>query len=139
MKSLVIATVTALGLVATVASAQQPSGQHQHDQAKPPAQSAPAPERGGLHGGGGMPGGGMMGGMHGGGMMGGMHGGGMHAGGMMGGMCGMMGAMGMGPMMGGASDPKTLGRMLQMRGEIMKAVGDVLIKHGQALGTDAGR
>jgi hypothetical protein len=58
---------------------------------------------------------------------------------MMGSMCGMMGGMGMGPMMAGTSDPKTLGRMLQMRGEIMKAVGDVLIRHGQALGTEAGR
>jgi hypothetical protein len=40
---------------------------------------------------------------------------------------------GMGPMMGAQSDPQALSRMLQLRGEIMKAVGDVLIKHGQAL------
>lgn len=64
-----------------------------------------------------------------------MHGGGMMGGGMM--MCPMMGGMmsGMmgGGMMGGQTDPKTMGRMLQMRGEMMKAVADVLIKHGKAL------
>jgi hypothetical protein len=47
----------------------------------------------------------------------------------------MMGGM----MMGAQSDPKTLGRMLQMRGEMMKAVADVLIKHGQALETAPAR
>jgi hypothetical protein len=57
-----------------------------------------------------------------------MHGGGMHGGG----MCDMMGMM-MGGMMGDASDPKTRARTMQMRGEIMKAVGEILIKHGQAL------
>jgi hypothetical protein len=74
------------------------------------------------------PRGGMMGGMHQGGMHGGMHGM-MHEGMMGGGMCGMMGGMGM----AGTSDPKTLARMLQLRGEMMKAVGEVLLKHGQAL------
>lgn len=77
--------------------------------------------------------------MHGGGMMGGgmmmcpMMGGGMMGGRtpMMGGD--LMGEGGMMGMMGGQADPKTMGRMLQMRGEIMKAVGDVLIKHGRAL------
>ncbi len=80
-----------------------------------------------------MQGGGMMGGgmmmcpMMGGGMMGGR----MPMMGMMGGD--MMGEGGMMGMMGGQADPKTMGRMLQMRGEIMKAVADVLIKHGRAL------
>jgi hypothetical protein len=72
----------------------------------------------------------MHGGMMRGGAMGGM-GGGMMGGGMMGGMPGM-GDM-MGPMMSGQGDPKTMGRMLEMRGEIMKAVGDVLMKHGKAM------
>jgi hypothetical protein len=42
----------------------------------------------------------------------------------------MMG--GMMPMMS-ASDPKTMGQMLQMRGEIMKAVGEIMMKHGKAM------
>ena len=80
--------------------------------------------------------------------MGDMMGGGMP---MMGGMCGMMGGMpmpggGTMPMMGGMMrgggggqmDPKTMGRMLQLRGEIMKAVGDVLIKHGKMLDGSGG-
>jgi hypothetical protein len=128
MKTMLISIVMILALgVANGTSAQQPPAGHQHDQAQPPGQSAPGPQRGG-----------MMGGMPGGGMMGGMHGGGMHGGMMGGGMCGMMGGMG-GMMMGNPSDPKTLSRMLQMRGEIMKAVGDVLIKHGQALETAPAR
>ncbi len=63
--------------------------------------------------------------------------------GMMGGMpCpspmgqGMMG-MGMGHgMMGemmGMSDPKAAARMLKLRGDILKAIGDVMLKHAQAL------
>ncbi len=35
----------------------------------------------------------------------------------------MMGGMGM---MGSSADPKLMGRMLQMRGEMMKAMGDVI-------------
>ena len=115
-----IVTVLALGL-ATVAGAQQPPAGHQHEPGKPSPQTAPPSHSGG-----------MMGGMHqSGGMMGGMHQGGM----MGGGMCGMMGGMGsmMGGTTGGGSDPQTLARMLQLRGEIMKAVGEVLIKHGQTL------
>jgi hypothetical protein len=54
--------------------------------------------------------------MMGGGMHGSMHGGGMMGGGMMGGQ--MMG-----------DNPKAL----QMRGEMMKAMGDVMIKHGQMM------
>lgn len=52
--------------------------------------------------------------------------------GMMGGGPGMMG---MGPGMMGAdtSDPKAQARMLRLRGDMMKAMGDVLLKHAQAL------
>ena len=72
--------------------------------------------------------------------------GGMQGGGMM--MCPMMEMMGGGarsggmmgggmPTMGGQMDPKTVGRMLQMRGEMMKAIADVLIKHGKAMEAEA--
>ena len=62
-----------------------------------------------------------------------------------------MGMMGMMPMMAqmmgrrmdaggmldlmddGQTDPKARGRLLQLRGEMFKAVGEVLLKHGQAL------
>jgi hypothetical protein len=104
--------------------------------AAPPAEEKPAAgARPGMPQGmgpGGMPGG-MMGGMHG-GMMGGMGPGGMH-GGMMG-ACPMMGMMGgmASPMMGAGGDPRTMGLMLQMRGEMMRAVGEVLLKYGQQLG-----
>ncbi len=63
----------------------------------------------------------------------------MMGGGMMGGMmCPMMGqSMGMGPgMMGGMmgmSDPKAMARMLKLRGDMMKAMGEVMLKHGQAM------
>lgn len=74
----------------------------------------------------------------------GMGGGMMHQG-MMGMMCPMMtgggmmgGGMEMMPMMrgmmGGAqTDPKVMGRMLQIRGDMLKAMGDVLLKHGKQL------
>ena len=60
---------------------------------------------------------------------------------MMGMMCPMMGMMrgggmeGMG-MMGGLpsmSDPKAAARMLKLRGEMIKAMGEVMLKHAQAL------
>ena len=54
-------------------------------------------------------------------MSGGMMGGGMMQGGMMPGMMGMTG--------GGQSDP----RMMQMRGEMMKAMGDIMIKYGKMM------
>src|SRR5215475_12735440 len=54
-------------------------------------------------------------------MSGGMMGGGMMQGGMMPRMMGMMG--------GGQSDS----RMMQMRGEMMKAMGDIMIKYGKML------
>jgi len=44
---------------------------------------------------------------------------------MSGGMMGMMG----GGMMGNPSDP----RMLQMRGEMMKAMGDIMMKYGKIM------
>ena len=58
--------------------------------------------------------------------------------GMMGMMCPMMGSqmdpMGMTAMMGGGQmDPKAMGRALELRGELLKAIGDVMIKHGQAM------
>jgi hypothetical protein len=44
------------------------------------------------------------------------------------------GPMGMTGMMGdGQMDAKTRGRMLQMRGEMFKAMGEVMMKHGQAM------
>jgi hypothetical protein len=48
-------------------------------------------------------------------------------------MGGQMGSGGMMGMMGGATDPKTMGRMLQMRGEMLKAGGDILLKYGKQL------
>jgi hypothetical protein len=59
--------------------------------------------------------------------------------GMMGMMCPMMGQpmMGMGPgMMGGmmsTSDPKAQARMLKFHGDMMKAMGEVMLKHAQSL------
>ena len=54
---------------------------------------------------------------------------------MQGGMCPMMsGGMmqdGMMGMMGGQADP----RMMQMRGEMMKAMGDIIMKYGKMLET----
>jgi hypothetical protein len=67
-----------------------------------------------------------------------MHGGDMHGGGgMM--MCPMMGMMG-GSMMGGGSTPMMgmMGgrqdpKMMQMHGEMMKTMGEIMMKHGKAL------
>ena len=133
-----VAAATAIVLwVAGGALAEGPPSSPGHVQAQPPA-PRPGPPPAGPGPGGEMPGRGMM---HG-GMVGGMP--------MMGGpggmMCPMMGVMGGGtvggmpmgmmggvPMMGGAQDPKTLGRMLQLHGEMMRAVGDVLLRHGKAL------
>lgn len=106
-------------LTTAMAGAQQPT--HQHDAGQPPPASAPKPS---------MPAQGpdahmaqhmamcrqMMGqpGMMGGGMGPGMMGGGM---------------MGMPMMMGG--DPKQQAEMLAMRGEMMKAMGDIMMKYAQ--------
>ena len=83
-----------------------------------------------------------------------MMGGGMMGQGMMGMMCPMMSGgagmmsmmphmmggqmrpsgMGMMRMMGrGQMDPKVMGQMLQLRGEILKAIGEVMVKHGKAM------
>jgi hypothetical protein len=46
------------------------------------------------------------------------------------------GMMGMCPMMGGmmgSADPKAQARMLRLRGDMMKAMGDVLLKHAQEI------
>ena len=52
-------------------------------------------------------------------------------------MMGMGMGMGMehGMMSGmmGMSDPKAAARMLKLRGDILKAIGDVMLKHAQAL------
>ena len=56
-------------------------------------------------------------------------GGGHHEGHMDPGMC-MMGMIGP---MGDPKDPKAAGRMLQMRGEMLKAIGDIMMKHGKAM------
>jgi hypothetical protein len=45
-------------------------------------------------------------------------------------MCPMMG-MGMGP--GTMSEPKAQARMLKLRGDMMKAMGEVLLKHAQEI------
>jgi hypothetical protein len=72
---------------------------------------------------------------------GGHGGGGMHPGGMPM-MCQMMGGgampmmgggMPMMGMMGGHMDPKAMAQMLQLHGEMMKAVGDVMVRHGKTM------
>jgi len=114
IKTLLVATGIALTLSVPSVLAQQP--QHQHDDKQPPA-SATKP---------GMPGPGMdshmqhhmdmcrqmMG-------QGGMMGGGMGS--------GMMDGM----MMSG--DPKQRAEMMAMRGEMMKAMGDIMLKYAQRM------
>ncbi len=51
--------------------------------------------------------------------------------GMMGMMCPMMGHSMMGMM--GTADPKAQARMLKLRGDMMKAMGEVLLKHAQEI------
>ena len=57
--------------------------------------------------------------------------------GMMAMMCPMMdpsGMMAMMIMMGsGQMDPKAMARMLQLRGDMLKAMGEVMLKHSQAI------
>jgi hypothetical protein len=48
-------------------------------------------------------------------------------------MGGMMDPSGMGMMGGEKKDPKAMGRMLQLRGEMLKAMGDILLKHGKMM------
>ena len=120
IKTLMATAAVALTLTASGVLAQQP--QHQHDDKQPPTSSTKP----------GMPAAGMdahmaqhmemcrqmmaQGGMIGGGS--GMMGGGMMGPGMMGGM-----------MMGG--DPKQQAEMMAMRGEMMKAMGDIMLKYAQ--------
>ncbi|SIT37755.1 conserved exported hypothetical protein [Paraburkholderia piptadeniae] len=53
---------------------------------------------------------------------------------MMGGMMGMNGMMGSCPMMGGTAgmDPKTA---MRMHGEMMRAMGDIMLKYAEQAGT----
>jgi hypothetical protein len=60
-------------------------------------------------------------------MMGGMMGGQMDPSGMMG-MMSMMSMMG-----GGQIDPKAMARMLVLRGDLLKAMGEVMLKHAKAM------
>jgi hypothetical protein len=62
--------------------------------------------------------------------------------GMMGMMCPMMGGMMggqmdpsgmMGMMGGGQMDPKAMARMLEFRGDLLKAMGEVMLKHAKAM------
>ncbi|HSF29267.1 MAG TPA: hypothetical protein VLK82_02170 [Candidatus Tectomicrobia bacterium] len=66
-----------------------------------------------------------------------MRGHGMMGQGMMGMMCPMMAMMmdpsGTGMMGGQQMEPKAVGRMLQLRGDMLKAIGEVLLKHGKAM------
>jgi hypothetical protein len=64
------------------------------------------------------------------GMMGGhsMMGAGMMGPGMMG-----TGMMGPGMMAGQSTDPKTMAEMMEMRGEMMKAMGDIMLKHAKRM------
>lgn len=71
-------------------------------------------------------------------MMGrGMMGQGMMGHGMMGMMCPMMAMMldpaGTASAGGQPMDPKAVGRLLQLRGDMLKAMGEVLLKHGKAM------
>jgi hypothetical protein len=114
--------VTTSVLTAPAQQPAQPPEPHQHGQAAPaPSPSAPSPRRGMM--GGGMMGGGMMGG----GMMGGGtpraagHGGEWP-----------MGLCPTAPMLA-HHDAKTSARGLRLCGDILKAIGEVLIKHGVEL------
>jgi hypothetical protein len=44
-----------------------------------------------------------------------------------------MDPLGMGMMSGDRVDPKMIARMLQLRGDMLKAMGEVLLKHGKAM------
>ena len=109
MKALCLTLIGVMGLgFAALAAAQQPGGQMQMPM-------------GGQHGQPGQPPGQTP--MMGSGMMPMMHQ-------MMG---GQMDPSGMGMMGGDQMDPKTMGRMLQMRGEMMKAMGEILLKYGKMM------
>ena len=115
MKRLIVAIAVIVLTTATMANAQQPASpadpHHPPGQTQPTAPSVqptptPAPAAGGM-----MP------------MMD---------------MCRemMSGHPAMGPgMMGGGqpSDPKTTAQMMEMRGEMMKAMGDIMLKHAKKM------
>lgn len=137
--------VGALILVVAIAWAQQPATSAASEPEAGQGQRGPGGDMMGggmgmMHGGRMMHGGGMGPGegMHGAGMMGGpgaMHGRGMGMGrgGEMGGdMCGMMMGGDMG-MMGASDDPRAAARTLRLRGDMLKAMGEVLLKHGAEL------
>jgi hypothetical protein len=120
VKRVFVPMVALAFLAAVPAAAQQPSpqppmgGQDQSRQAGP------------------MPGG--MGGMMGPGMMGGgMPGMGCPMMNMMAGMMDLSGTGAMGMMGGAQMDPKTMARMLQLRGEMLRLIGDNLIQRGKAM------
>ena len=52
---------------------------------------------------------------------------------MQGGTCPMMGGMMSGGMMGMMSGQADSARMMQMRGEMMKAMGDIMLKYGKMM------
>jgi hypothetical protein len=55
-------------------------------------------------------------------------------GGMMGGQMDPSGMMGMMSMMGGGQmDPKAMAQMLEFRGDLLKAMGEVMLKHAKAM------
>jgi hypothetical protein len=117
-KTVAIGTLAAVLLTSSFAAAQmRPPGPPPPDQQQMAGQGGmPCP----------MPGAMQAQGMHGQGMMGhGMMGPGMVGPGMMG--PGMMGGMGT------PSDPKAMARMLRLRGDIMKAMGEVMLKHAEAI------
>ncbi len=118
-----LASITILALLLFLAG---PAVAQQSSSPRPPAggtQPAPTPPQPGPWMG---PGGGM-GAMH-----EYMHGpGGMYG---AGGACGPMGMFGFG---GQNLDPRTRGLMMQMRGEMMKAMGDVLLKYGKLMETQS--
>ena len=109
MKRLIAITGMMLLLTTPTVMAQQPAPpadpHHPQSQAQPPAPPAgqPAPNPGAAMGG----------------MMPMMQ------------MCPMMGP----GMVGGAqaADPKTMSQMMEMRGEMMKAMGDVMLKHAKRM------
>ena len=118
IKTIVAATAVALTLTAAVAVAQQPA--HPHGGGQQPSTAAPKSDQGHdahhahhmemcrqMMGQAGMMGGGMGPGMMGGGMM------------------GM-------PMMTGG-DSKQQAEMMAMRGEMMKAMGDIMMKYAQRI------
>ena len=115
LKLVIVAAAIVSMFAFTTAVAQQPS--HQHDAPKQaPAATAPS-----------MPGGGMAAQMA-------QH---MEMCRMMMGQGGMMGGDMMGPgmmhmpMMMGGGDPKQQAEMLAMRGEMMKAMGEIMMKYAQ--------